>query len=111
MAGKRIIGERTAKHILEEVVAKADTDRFFIDSNSGTFMHGRSDEAMERFRQRCADEVGKRILELPDADREILSKLSSDDFDKAIGWATNGWFRKRPEKISLRKRGPVSLTK
>ena len=34
-----------------------------------------------------------------------------DEFNKAIGWATNGWYRKRPEKISLRKRGPGSRTK
>ena len=107
---KRIIGERTAKHILEEVLQKADLDRFFVSSNSGPFMHGHSDEAIERFNQRCADEVGKRILELPESDREIINSLSSEEFNKAMGWVTNAWSRPRPEKPITRKRSAVSLS-
>ena len=99
-------GERTAKTVFDEILLKADAERFFVDSRSGIYGINPRDE--EKRNKVFADQVGRLVLELPEADRELLKNMSSDDLEE-FGWVTNGWSRPRPEKLDTRKRGPVSL--
>jgi len=101
-------GERTAKTVFDELLQQADCDRFFVDSRSG--IYGINPRNEEKRNKVFADQVGKLVLELPEADRELLKNMSSDDLGD-FGWVTTGWFRPRPEKPITRKRGPVSLMK
>lgn len=93
--------KRTAKQIIEELVQKADVDRFFVEGRSGRYTAG----AEEKFREYCTKEVGQLILTLPETDRELLKDLTTDE----LAYIVNGYYRARPAQPQLRKRGPVTL--
>ena len=94
--------ERNAEQVLRELIEKAD-NRYAFE----TLLSGRRDGS------RAADEkrsklVGKLVESLSEEDRELLKGLTSANIEKA--WS-EGFRRKRPEKVNLRVRGPVTLSK
>lgn len=100
--------ERTAKTIFEELIQKADIERFFVESRSGRYSFSPNNH--QGLADECAKQVGQLVMSLPEEDRELLANMTSEEIEK-FGWIVNGYFRPRPEKPITRVRGPVTLSK
>ena len=99
-------GERTTKDVMADLISQADFDAFFVVSQSGRY--GINHSNIEKQNEMFAEQVGQLVLSLPESDRELLKEMSSEDI--LSHWMVGG-IRFRPKEKSLRKRGPVSLTK
>jgi hypothetical protein len=83
--------ERTAKQVIEELIEKAD-----IKSAMRLISSSFPREDTEKYREYCAERVGKLVLSLSDTDRELLKNMTSEELEK-YGWFFGGYSRTRPK--------------